>query len=128
MRVTSQLVQRLSQTANKLPSQPIRAVVRTEAQNPNIVHVFNLETGQCWGRGHNVNMLAAISQWLGAFLDPTFQPATVFLQQKAAHAKALAENAVRLRVAGCSGNPLSAHIILAASEPLLRQHFQQSCP
>src|ERR1700733_9722708 len=67
---------------------------------------------------------AAQSGCSGAF-EPLRQPAAVLLQQKCAHAKAFAEDAMRFRVAAGTRDPLLSHSILRGGEPLLRQDFDE---
>src|ERR1700730_6977627 len=63
---------------------------------------------------------------LGAPFEPTFQPASIFLQQEATGSETLAQNTVRLRIACRPRDPLFAHLLLAAREPFLRQNLNQS--
>jgi len=58
-----------------------------------------------------------------AFLKPPLQPHAVLLQNEAASAEALTEDAVRFGVAGSASNPLRADFVLSGSEPALWQDF-----
>src|ERR1017187_1274011 len=63
---------------------------------------------------------------LRAALHPFRQPAAILLQQKGSYAKAFADDAVRLGIAGGARNPLLPHAVLRGRKPFLRQYLYQS--
>jgi len=60
-----------------------------------------------------------------SLLEPSFQSAAVFLQQKRPHAEAFADDAMRLGIARGARDPLLAHLVLRGGEPFLGQHLDQ---
>src|SRR5450631_1491779 len=90
---------------------------------------LRLRSGQALLDSKSLRMTAVaeldLQTGLGALLQPPFQPASIFFQQKTASSKTLAKDAMRLRIACCARNPLLPHLVLAGRKPFLWQDLDQ---